>query len=679
MTTTAAPDTAAPPSLSRRQTNVVFVTIVLGMLLAALDQTIVSTALPTIVADLGGAGHMAWVVTAYLLAETVSTVLVGKFGDLFGRKIVFQLSAIVFVAGSIVAGAANSMLLLIVARAIQGIGGGGLMVTAMALIADVIPLRERGKYQGALGAVFGVTTVVGPTLGGIFTDHATWRWCFYVNVPIAIIMVAMAARTIPSVKAAIRPIIDYAGIVLVALGASGLVLALEWGGNQYAWGSGVIIGLFVASVVLLGAFVLVELRAAEPMLPMHLFRNPVFSVCSALSFIVGFAMLGALTYLPTYLQYVDGVSATVSGVRTLPMMVGLLGMSVLSGNIVSRTGRYKVFPIAGMAVMAVGLYLMSTMNRSSGVWLESLYMFILGLGIGLAMQVLTIAVQNTVAYSELGSATSGVTFFRTLGSSFGTAIFGTLYTNQLGPNLAKALAQVPGVPAIAAESPAALKKLPAAQAAPIIDAYADTINYVFQWVVPVALVGFVIAWFLKEVPLRDSARAGASDMGEGFSAPDSPDAVKQLERAIAGVMRKVKADAPVSRQILTDSGSALTPAQAWTLGQVHWRNRLQGGATLTAIAQAHRMPPEVLQPVLSDAVSSGYATTDSTGDHLDLTPSGQAELNRLHAAWRRWLDTHLEDWTVSDPTDRALLDRAINNIAAKLLEEEQTNRERTAV
>lgn len=670
---------ATPPSLTRRQTNIVFVTIVLGMLLAALDQTIVSTALPTIVADLGGAGHMAWVVTAYLLAETVSTVLVGKFGDLFGRKIVFQLSAVVFIVGSVIAGASNSMLVLIVARAVQGLGGGGLMVTAMALIADVIPLRERGKYQGALGAVFGVTTVVGPTLGGLFTDHATWRWCFYVNVPIAIVMVAMAARTIPSVKAAVKPLIDYAGIVLVALGASGLVLALEWGGNEYAWGSAVIIGLFAVSVALLVAFVLVELRAAEPMLPMHLFRNPVFSVCSALSFIVGFAMLGAITYLPTYLQFVDGVSATASGLRTLPLMAGLLGTSILSGVVVSRTGRYKVFPIVGTAVMALGLYLMSTMNRSSGVWLESLYMFVLGLGIGLAMQVLTIAVQNTVSYAELGSATSGVTFFRTLGSAFGTAIFGTLYNNRLGPNLEHALAQVPGVPATAAESPAALRQLPAAQAAPIIDAYADTINHVFQWVVPVAVVGFVIAWFLKEVPLRDSARAGAADMGEGFAAPDSPDAVKQLERAIAGVMRHAKADAPVSGQILADSGSLLSPAQAWALGQIHWRTRLQGGASLPDIAVAHRMPPEVLHPVFADTAAAGYSTLSPSGDHLDLTPSGQAELNHLHAAWARWLDSRLDDWTVTDPADRALLDRAINNIAAKLLEEEQTNRERTAV
>ncbi|MEV6671935.1 MDR family MFS transporter [Streptomyces sp. NPDC051162] len=677
-TATAQPaaETPVPPELGRRRTNLVFVTIVLGMLLAALDQTIVSTALPTIVADLGGGGHMAWVVTAYLLAETVSTVLVGKFGDLFGRKVVFQLSAVVFVGGSVFAGAADSMLMLIAARALQGIGGGGLMVTAMALIADVIPLRERGKYQGALGAVFGVTTVVGPTLGGIFTDHATWRWCFYVNVPVAIVMVAMAARTIPVVRSAVRPVIDYLGIVLVALGASGLVLGLEWGGNEYGWGSAVIVGLFAGSVVLLGLFVLVELRAKEPMLPMHLFRNPVFVVCSVLSFIVGFAMLGAMTYLPTYLQYVDGVSATMSGVRALPMVAGLLGASMLSGIVISRTGRYRVFPIAGTAVMALGLFLMSTMNASSGPWLESLYMFVLGVGIGLAMQVLTIAVQNTVAYHELGTATSGVTFFRTLGSSFGTAIFGTLYANRLRPNLADALLRSPGVPPAAVQSPRGLEQLTHAQAAPIVDAYADTVNYVFFWVVPVALAGFVVAWFLKEVPLRDSARAGASDMGEGFAAPDSAEAERQLERAVAGVMRKEHGP-PVSRRVLAASGSPLGPAEAWTLGQIHWRLRVRGEATLSSVAVAHRMPPEVLEPAFARTALAGYARAE--GDRLFLTPSGEAEIERLGAAWRSWLSARLEDWDVGDPEDRALLDRALDAMAARLLEEDEQRLERTAV
>ncbi|GAA0484242.1 MDR family MFS transporter [Streptomyces olivaceiscleroticus] len=674
--TTATEAPTAPPALSRRRTNLVFVTIVLGMLLAALDQTIVSTALPTIVADLGGGGHMAWVVTAYLLAETVATVLVGKFGDLFGRKIVFQLSAVVFVGGSVLAGLAGSMGMLVAARAVQGVGGGGLMVTAMALIADVIPLRERGKYQGALGAVFGVTTVVGPTLGGLFTDHATWRWCFYVNVPIAVVMVVMAARTIPVVRSAVRPMIDYAGIVLVALGSAGLVLGLEWGGNEYPWGSGTIIGLFAGSVVLLAAFVFVELRAKEPMLPMHLFRNPVFTVCSVLSFIVGFAMLGAMTYLPTYLQYVDGVSATMSGVRTLPMVIGLLATSMLSGVVVSRTGRYRLFPIVGTGVMALGLYLMSTMGRDTGVRLESLYMFVLGLGIGLAMQVLTIAVQNTVSYHELGSATSGVTFFRTLGSSFGTAIFGTLYSGQLEPNLKEALAKVPGVPPEAAQSPQGLHALPAAQARPVIDAYAETVDHVFTWVVPVALLGFLVAWFLKEVPLRDSSRASAGDMGDGFGAPDTADRDRQLERAVAAVMRTAKGR-PVSRELLADSGSTLSPAQAWALGQVHWRARLRGGASLGSVAVAHRMPPDVLDPVFDHTVAAGLLTRD--GDALALTPAGRTEIDRLGAAWRRWLDGHLEDWDITDPADRASLDRALDTMAARLLDEGESAQERTAV
>ncbi|MEX2985776.1 DHA2 family efflux MFS transporter permease subunit [Streptomyces sp. C36] len=676
MTTATATAPPAPPALGRRRTNLVFVTIVLGMLLAALDQTIVSTALPTIVADLGGGGHMAWVVTAYLLAETVSTVLVGKFGDLFGRKVVFQVSAVVFVGGSVFAGAATSMPMLIAARAVQGVGGGGLMVTAMALIADVIPLRERGKYQGALGAVFGVTTVVGPTLGGVFTDHATWRWCFYVNVPVAIVMVVMAARNIPVVRSAVRPVVDYAGIVLVALGSSGLVLALEWGGNEYAWGSSVIIGLLVGAVLLLAAFVLVELRAKEPMLPMHLFRNPVFTVCSILSFIVGFALLGAMTYLPTYLQYVDGVSATMSGVRTLPLVAGLLGTSMLSGTVVSRTGRYRWFPVAGMAVTALGLYLMSTMGRTTGVWLESLYMLVLGLGIGLAMQVLTIAVQNTVAYRELGTATSGVTFFRTLGSSFGTAVFGTLYSGRLEPNLLDALSRAPGVPVSAVLSPQDLRALPPDLAAPVIDAYAATVDYVFRWVVPVALLGFVVAWFLKEVPLRDSARAGASDMGEAFAAPDSAEADRQLERAVAGVMRTAK-DGPVSLQVLEASGSRLGPVEAWTLGQIHWRLRVRGEASLASVATAHRMPPEVLEPAFARTAAAGYARVD--GDRLLLTPAGEAELDRLGAAWRSWLADHLDDWDVADPEDRARMDRALDNLAERLLEEDEHARDRTGV
>ncbi len=655
-----------------RRRNLVFITILLGMLLAALDQMIVANALPTIVADLGGAGEMAWVVSAYMVAEAVSAVLAGKFGDLYGRKRIFQLSTVIFVAGSAVAGVAQSMSVLIAARAIQGVGGGGLMVTAMALIADVIPLRDRGKYQGALGAVFGVTTVIGPLIGGVLTDYASWRWCFYINVPIAVVTVAMAARTIPVVRAKVRPIVDYLGIALVALGVTGLILALEWGGTRYAWGSTVIIGLFTCSVVLLAAFVLVELRAREPMLPMTLFRSRVFTVCTVLSFLVGFAMIGAMTYLPAYLQFVNGVSATESGLRTLPLVVGLLVMSMVSGTVVGRSGRYRVFPIAGTAVMSAGLYLMSTMGSGTDVWVESLYMLVLGAGIGLAMQVLTIVVQSTVPYAELGTATSGVTFFRTVGGSFGVAIFGTLYTNALQPRLADALAASPDVPPLAALQPAALHALAPAQAAPIISAYAEAIGTVFLWVVPASLVGFVVAWFLPQVVLRDTALAAAGDMGDAFAAPDSPDRVKQLERAVAALYRRVGDRDALGEQILADSGSTLPPAQAWALGSIHWRTRIAGEATLAAIAAAHRVPRGILDPVFADVARAGYVDLD--GDRLTLTPLAEGELERLRSAWRRWLDTQLDDWSAGDPRDRATLEQALDNIAAQLLEQEETQR-----
>lgn len=637
---------AAPPVLDRRRRNVVFGTIMLGVLLAALDQTIVGTALPTIVADLGGGDHMSWVVTSYLLAETVATVLVGKFGDLFGRKLIFQVSAIVFITGSFLCGLASNMSLLILWRGVQGIGAGGLMVTSMALIADVVPLRERGKYQGAIGAVFGVATVIGPLLGGLFTDHLSWRWAFYVNVPIAILVVVAAARTIPSVRAAGGARIDYLGIALVAAGSSALILATSWGGNEYAWSSGTIIGLFVAGVMALALFCLVETRAAEPMLPMRLFRNQVFTVCSVLSFVVGFAMLGAMTFLPTYLQYVDGDSATVSGVRTLPLVIGLLIASVFSGNVTSKTGRYRIFPIVGCLVMGIGLYLLSRMGPGTGAWLESLYMFVLGAGIGLCMQVLTIAVQNTVDYADLGTATSGVTFFRTLGSSFGTAVFGSIYANSLGPALEKAVEEAaratgadPAQLAEAAQSPQGVHGLDPAAAGPIVEAYAHALHTVFLWTVPVAGIGFVVALFLKQVRLRDTARAASTDMGDGFSSPvASGDSANLLELAVGKLVRNMQPE--TARAIVNDSDTRLDIAGAWAVMQVELLTRTVGHASLGLIASRRAVPPEVLLPVFDRMTEEGYLSREGT--FLTLTPAGQREAATISRAWGDWLGDQLE-------------------------------------
>lgn len=617
MTATVADTGSASSLISPQRRNIIFVAVLLGMLLAALDQTIVATALPTVVSDLGGAGHQSWVVTSYLLASTIATAIVGKLGDLFSRKSVFQVAVMFFLLGSVLCGLAGSMSMLVAARALQGLGGGALMVTATAVIGEVIPLRDRGRYQGALGAVFGVTTVIGPLLGGFFTDHLSWRWAFWINVPVAIVVFLVAAVAIPALARKDRPVIDYAGIALVGLGASGLTLATSWGGAEYAWSSPVIIGLFVGSVIALAAFVRVELRAPEPILPIRLFAGQVFSVCCVLGFIVGFAMLGAMTFLPTFMQFVDGVSATMSGLRTLPMVAGMLITSIGSGSIVGRTGRYKIFPVAGTAIMTVGFLLLSTMDAHTALWMQSLYLFVLGAGIGLCMQVLVLVVQNTSSFADLGVATSGVTFFRTIGSSFGAAIFGSLFANFLAGRIGPALA-AGGAPPIAAESPQALRALPPEMAAPVIDAYAESLGMVFLCAAPVAFIGFVVALFLKEIPLREMETVSASDIGEGFGMPTPETSDEILEMAVARTFR----DSPDIRlRKLTDHpGCELDVARLWAVVQIYRHNQVYGSATLSQIAERRRIPPEVLEPSFERLVDTGYALR--TGDQLWLTQAG---------------------------------------------------------
>jgi EmrB/QacA subfamily drug resistance transporter len=647
--------------------NVIFGAVLFGMLLAALDQTIVATALPTVVADLGGAGHQSWVVTSYLLASTITTAVVGKLGDLFGRKAVFQASVVFFFAGSVLCGLAPSMLMLVASRALQGIGGGAIMVTSMAVIGEVIPLRERGRYQGALGAVFGVTTVIGPLLGGFFTDHLSWRWAFWINVPVALAVFFVAAAAIPALERTTRPVIDYLGILFVGLGASGLILATSWGGTTYAWSSPVIVGLFVASVLALGIFVGVELRAAEPVLPIRLFGSPVFAVCCVLSFVVGFAMLGAMTFMPTFMQFVDGVSATESGLRTLPMVVGLLTTSMGSGALVGKTGRYKIFPVLGTAVMTVAFWLLSTMGPATPVWQQSLYLFILGCGIGSCMQVLILTVQGTVDFADLGVATSGVTFFRTVGSAFGAAIFGTLFTNFLTERIGPAIA-ASGAPAEAAGSPQALHRLSAASALPIIDAYADSLGLVFLCAAPVAFIGFVFALLLKEVPLPGfdvpGFKKGPVDLGEGFAMPSSGTPEEILEVAVGRMMR----DSPDLRlRVLAGrAGCELDVPSLWALLQIYRNKQVFGSARLTDIAERLRIPWEVLDPAFDEIVSGGYALR--AGDELWLTQTGLRQVDMVSTTIARNIADRLgESPNFEGRPDRIEVEAALERIAHRML------------
>jgi EmrB/QacA subfamily drug resistance transporter len=522
--------TAAEPSagaVTGRRLWLIVGALMTGMLLAALDQTIVATALPTIVGDLGGASHLAWVVTAYLLASTASTPLWGKLGDMYGRKRFFQAAIVIFLAGSALAGASQSILELIAFRGLQGLGGGGLIIGAQTIIGDVVSPRNRGRYQGMFGAVFAVASVLGPLLGGLFVDNLSWRWVFYVNLPLGAIALLVTAAVLPGALSRVHHVIDYLGTVLIALAAASLVLLTSLGGTTYAWGSAPIVFLAVAGVLLIILFVLAERRAAEPVLPLSLFRNPVFSASGAIGFVVGFAMFGAITFLPLYLQIVKGVDPTVSGLRLFPLIAGLLTTSIGSGLLISRWGRYKVFPILGTGIMAAGLFLLSTLTASSGTVTSSLSMFVLGVGIGAVMQVLIIAVQSAVEHKDLGTATAGATFFRSMGGSFGTAVFGAIFANALAGHLARSLGGVKlpvGVTG-ASVSPRALATLPASAHTAFVDAYASSLQTVFLIAVPIAVVGFVLALLLPEIELRRNTDALESER------PQRPSVAPPCERS----------------------------------------------------------------------------------------------------------------------------------------------------
>ncbi|ASO18607.1 EmrB/QacA subfamily drug resistance transporter [Actinoalloteichus hoggarensis] len=632
--------TTAPP-VSGRRVPLAIGTLMLAMLLAALDQTIVATALPTIVGDLGGLSHISWVVTAYILAATAFTPLWGKLGDQYGRKHLFQIAILIFLGGSALCGLAQEMSHLIGARAVQGLGGGGLMVLTQASVGDIVSPRQRGRYQGFFGATFGVASVAGPLLGGFVVDHLTWHWVFYINLPLGILAMIVIGLVLPAGTTREKHRIDYLGTALLAGIAVTLVLVTSWGGTRWPWGSPVIIGLAIGALGLLVLWVTTERRAAEPVLPLRLFSDRVFSVAVAIAFIVGFAMFGALTYLPLFLQVVHGVSPTLSGVHLLPMVGGLFVTSVISGRLITRHGRYRLFPIVGTGLVTIAMALLSTMTAQTSTLVMSLYFFLLGFGLGGVLQVLVIAVQNSAPYPDLGAVTSGNTFFRSIGGSFGVSLFGAVFADRLAAALAAAGHRSPLPPGTDAQrlqsDPDAVHSLPPDQARQAIDAYADAIADVFLVATPVAAVAFLLTWFLREVPLREAT--STADLGESVgAAPATLTSRERLDRALAQhADRDLRRD--YYRRLATNAGVDLPPGSCWLLCSLY----RAGPGTGTELARRANTTVAAGRPFAQRLIDDRLTSVHD--DILVLTEQGAQVAERLLEACRQSLEDFLRDWS----------------------------------
>ncbi|NSC21491.1 MFS transporter [Streptomyces albus subsp. chlorinus] len=650
---------AAPASPGARGVMLPIGALLLGLLLAALDQTIVATALPTIVSDLGGMEHLSWVVTAYLLAVTAATPLWGKLGDQYGRKRLFQVAIVIFLVGSALCGIAQNMPQLIGYRAVQGLGGGGLITLSMAIVGDLVPPRERGRYQGLFGAVFGTTSVLGPLLGGFFTEHLDWRWVFYINLPIGAVALVVIAAALHLPVSRHPHTIDYLGTFLIAAVATCVVLVTSLGGTAWPWNSAQVYGLSVLAAVLLACFVAVERRAAEPVLPPSVFAVRNFTLCAAISFVVGFAMFGCMTYLPTFLQVVHGITPTLSGVHMLPMVLGVLLSSTVSGQLITHTGHWKVFPVAGTAVTTVGLVLLHRMTPGSSEWEMGTYFAVFGLGLGLVLQVLVLVAQNAVRYADLGVATSGVTFFRSVGASVGVAVFGAVFSSRLGGKLTDALRGRPLPRGVTADSlkhdPQSVGRLPAGARRGVLGAYSESITDVFLYASPLAAVAFLLTWLLREQKLRRSVQV--PDESETLGAcPVERSSADEVTRALSR-LGTIEGRRDLYARIARTAGLDLRPAATWLLLRVHHDGPVE--PALLEDAYEGVIPRRVIADGARQLEERRLAARQ--GLELVATERGQEAARRLSDARQELLAELLGDWWTPDrPTDLTELVRELN-------------------
>jgi len=643
---------APPDEQSGEGTSIrlVFSGLMLVMLLAALDQTIVSTALPTIVGDLGGLAHLSWVVTAYLLAQTAVTPLYGKLGDQYGRKPVLQIALIIFLIGSALCGLSQNLDMLIAFRALQGLGGGGLLVGAQAAIGDVVPPRERGRYSGLFGAVFGVASIAGPLLGGFLTTNLSWRWIFYVNLPFGILAFFVLAATLPSARERVHHTVDYLGIVVLAAGVSAIVLAASLITPSQPWTSPLVLGLGALGLILIGLILPIERRAKEPVLPPRLLVNPVFVVSSAVGLIVGFALFGAVTYLPLFLQVVKGSTPTGSGLQLIPLIGGLLITSIVSGQIITRTGRYRWFPIVGTLVMVFGLFLLSHIGLSTSTTVISAYMFVLGLGLGMVMQVLVLVVQNAVDYQDLGAATSGATLFRSIGGSVGTAILGAVFSSRLASELTRTIGAAGAAKAHSSGvNPTVIHHLPEPVRTDYLQAFSTSLHSVFVVAAAVAVLAFVLTWFLRELPLRDTV--GSGDVTDALAVPREADSLSEIANQIGRLDRREGAR-EIIRRVAARASVDLSPAACWLLARYHE----DPTTDLRRLAARIEVDPVWLSEARDElAQHDMLIAAPGPPPTWTPTPAGEQALGQLHATGEQRLTELLHDWKPEEHEELARL------------------------